>query len=66
MIFWTADFADEADFTQIEFLDAQAHELARIAWREASFPRRRESHNLLWNLLHIYLKSALAEHAEQT
>ena len=37
MIFWTADFADDADFTQIGFLDAHpstssgtAHELIRI------------------------------------
>ena len=34
MIFWTADFADEADFTQIGFLDAQAHEFLRIGWRK--------------------------------
>ena len=32
--FRTADFADEADFTQIGFLDAQAHEFLRIGWRK--------------------------------
>ena len=39
-----------------------AHEFSQIGWREASltssnaehFPRRRESHNLLFNLLRIY------------
>ena len=32
--FRTADYADEADFTQIGFLDAQAHEFLRIGWRK--------------------------------
>ena len=34
VIFRTADYADDADFTQIEFLDAQAHELTQMGWRK--------------------------------
>ena len=47
VIFRTADYADYADFTQIEFLDAPlrqaqgaqgtAHELTWIGWREMDF-----------------------------
>ena len=40
-------------FLQMKFKCASA-KIPQIGWREASFPRRRESHNLLFNLLRIY------------
>ena len=47
--------------TLINF-DAQAHEFSQIGWRKASFPRRRESPNLLDKFTPHLLSTALAEH----